>query len=513
VTKHRAVLEEVVSRIARSIVLLAAPLVLLSGCALGGPGSAPGVGFEDVQTATIQLQAQGTFVEPGTVEASETAGRGSGFFIDPSGIAVTNNHVVVGAGTLKIWVGGDQSKQYNAKVLGASECLDLAVVQLDPGTYPFFNWYQGEIKTALDVYSAGFPLGDPNFTMTRGIVSKADVPQEDSWASLDHVIEHDARIRGGNSGGPLVAPDGKVVGVNYAGNDELDYNYAIHRDQVLPYLEQLKKGERVLSLGINAQAMAPGDDGSATGIWISSVEAGGPADAAGIQPGDLLIDLAGVTMGQNGTLEDYCQVLQTQGVDGTMEATIYRPGTDELWAGQINGDPLELAGSNVGGGGSDEPIGSFVDITDDAGVIAVRVPDTWSDVQSESFVDDTGATWYTLKASPDIAGYESDLSVPGVTLNASADAAAAPDALLDTVTEGIDTVCVPNEEDAPYDDGYYVGVYSYYTDCGGTTTAYVVLAVQDVGGSHVMIVSIQAVSELDKTTVLEQILGSFQAAP
>jgi len=76
------------------------------------------------------------------------------------------------------------------------------------------------------------------------------VPQEDSWASLDHVIEHDARIRGGNSGGPLVDSTGRVVGVNYAGQDELDYNFAIHRDQVLPYLEQLTKGERpVESIG------------------------------------------------------------------------------------------------------------------------------------------------------------------------------------------------------------------------------------------------------------------------
>ena len=129
-----------------------------------------------LQSAVIQIQAQGTFVEPGTLEASETAGRGSGFLIDPSGIAVTNNHVVVGAGTLKVWLGGDTGKQFNAKVLGASECLDLAVIQLDKGSYPFLGWYEGEIKTALDVYSAGFPLGDPNFTLTKGIVSKADVP-------------------------------------------------------------------------------------------------------------------------------------------------------------------------------------------------------------------------------------------------------------------------------------------------------------------------------------------------
>ena len=313
---------------ARSIpaaALAVVPLLVLSGCGIGGVSGPPPVDFEELQSAVIQIQAQGTFVEPGTLDASETAGRGSGFLISSSGIAVTNNHVVVGAGTLQVWLGGDTSEEYNAKVLGASECLDLAVIQLDQGTYPYLGWYDGEIKPALDVYSAGFPLGDPNFTLTKGIVSKADVPQDSSWASLDHVIEHDARIRGGNSGGPLVATDGRVVGVNYAGEDELDYNFAIHREQVLPYLEQLTKGERVLSLGVNAQALAPGDDGSPAGIWVSSVEAGGPADAAGVEPGDVLVDLAGITMGAGGTLEDYCQVLETQGVDGTFDLTIYRP--------------------------------------------------------------------------------------------------------------------------------------------------------------------------------------------
>ncbi len=116
----------------------------------------------------------------------------------------------------------------------------------------------------------------PTSPLTRGIVSKADVPQDDSWASLDHVIEHDARIRGGNSGGPLVADNGRVVGVNYAGDDELDYNYAIHRDEALAVIDDLKAGKPVLSLGINAQAMAPEEDGTPNGIWVSSLQAGGP---------------------------------------------------------------------------------------------------------------------------------------------------------------------------------------------------------------------------------------------
>jgi serine protease Do len=219
------------------------------------------VDFDGVQSATIQLEARGTFVDP-QYGGYEAAGRGSGFIITSDGIAVTNNHVVVGAGTIDVWRGGDTSETLHARVLGSSECLDLAVVQLEEGTYPRFAWHEGDITTAMDVYAAGFPLGDPTFTMTRGIVSKAQTAGETPWASLDTVIEHDARIRPGNSGGPLVDEDGRLVGVNYAVNNEFDTNLAIHRDEVLEVIDELIAGESVLSLGINAQALM-GEEGGA----------------------------------------------------------------------------------------------------------------------------------------------------------------------------------------------------------------------------------------------------------
>jgi len=496
-------------RSARALIPLAAMVVTtslaLSSCSFTGPTP---VGFENVQSATIQLQAQGTFIDPGTTQASETAGRGSGFIIDPSGIAVTNNHVVVGAGTLKVWVGGDTAKQYNATVLGASECLDLAVVQLDQGAYPFMGWYEGEIKTALDVYSAGFPLGDPNFTLTRGIVSKADVPQNDSWASLDHVIEHDARIRGGNSGGPLVADNGRVVGVNYAGNDELDYNYAIHRDEVVGVLDDLKAGRPVLSLGINAQALAPEDDGTANGIWVSSVQAGGPADKAGIGAGDVLISLAGITLGARGTIEDYCQVIRTQGVEATIDVTVYRPSTDELLEGQINGSALAVTASGVLGG-SQEAIGSFVSVTDDTGSISVTVPNTWVDVDGAGFSDAQGNSWISVTATPDRAGYEGTWGVPGVSVAATAYGAMTVDAALALLSEGLSAECTPVDVAQPYSDGVYTGQFSSWTGCGGSAD-YAVLAATDPTQTYLVAVIAQLVSEFDKSTVLENIVNSFQ---
>jgi serine protease Do len=105
---------------------------------------------------------------------SSSAGSGSGFIISADGLAVTNNHVVTGAATLEVFIGGDTTKGYNADVVGVSECNDLAVIDIDaPGDLPRFDWYDGEVKAGLDVYAAGFPLGDPEFTLTKGIVAKA----------------------------------------------------------------------------------------------------------------------------------------------------------------------------------------------------------------------------------------------------------------------------------------------------------------------------------------------------
>ncbi len=502
------------SRSAAVIAVASASAISLSACLpIGLPSGPPPVDFKGVRSATIQIQAQGTFIPIGTLDASEQAARGSGFIVDPSGIAVTNNHVVVGAGTLKVWIGGDTSKQYNAKVLGASECLDLAVIQIDKGTYPYMAWHSGDIETALDVYSAGFPLGDPNFTMTRGIVSKADVPQDDPWASLDHVIEHDARIRGGNSGGPLVDPDGKVVGVNYAGNDDLDYNYAIHRDQVLPVLKDLKAGKTVLSLGINAQAMAPADDGTANGIWIESVAAGGAADKAGIEPGDVLISMGGVTMAPDGTLADYCQVLKTQGAEATIDFELYRPSEGAVYKGQFNGKEIQL----VSGGNGPTPTDpgsntNFVTVSDNSGAVSVSVPSSWNQVDGQSFQTDSGATYYSVSASPDLATSTTSWSTPSVQVAASTDTVGTdPSVIISNYKTNNGTMCTVANE-GPYDDGWYSGQFIYFTNCGGTSTEIAVVAGTDTAKTHLIIVFVQMVTDADKSTVLDKILGSFQGS-
>ncbi|WP_460773648.1 S1C family serine protease [Microbacterium sp. GXF7504] len=477
----------------------------LTGCMFGGEqATSKAVGFEEVETATVYLKGQGTFIDPGTLDPAEGRWIGSGFLVSPDGLVVTNNHVVTGAGTLDAFVGGEE--EVPAKVLGASECLDLAVVQLDAEDLPFFDWYDGDITTGLDVYSAGFPLGAAEeFTLTRGIVSKDDFSFDTAWASLDHVIEHDARIRGGNSGGPLIDAKGRLVGVNYAGNDSLDYNFAIHRDIAQDVLEKLASGEPVDSIGINAQAWGT-EDGSLSGVWVSSVEAGGAADAAGIEPGDLIHKLAGVSVGTDGTLAEYCQVLRTQGSDATIDVEVYRPATDELLEGQVNGKELKVTASGVFGGSDTTTTGGFTTITDDAGVLRVSVPVEWGDVDGAGF-DDGGTPWYALAAAPDIAAFADSYDATGLQLMASDRAGMSADAALSRFSI-FDGVCAPTATGEPYDDGMYAGVYSEW-ECGDSL-AYVISGL-DADGNNVVVL-LQLATQYDVDEALPEILNTFQAA-
>jgi serine protease Do len=490
----------------------------LAGCGLApNPGSTPTAGanpdgavdFDHVQSATIQIEAQGTFIDP-QYGGYEGAGRGSGFIITPDGIALTNNHVVTGAGTLDVWRGGDTTETLHAKVLGASECLDLAVVQLedlDEGDYPYFAWYEGDITTAMDVYAAGFPLGDPNFTMTRGIVSKARIDKATQWAALDAVIEHDARIRPGNSGGPLVSPDGRVVGVNYAGNDVNDTNFAIHRDEVLDVVDDLIAGEDVLSLGINGQGIFS-DEGQGLGIWVSSVAAGSRADKAGVEPGDVLTRLQGVSVGTDGTLLDYCDVLRTHGTDATLDIELFRPFDGLYHRGQVNGDPIQAVQVLPD---APQPTGEFIDVTDDSQSIFVQVPDTWSQRDGAGFQDQQGNVWAQVTASPDIESYRGTWSTPGATVQASpgALANATIQDLLASYAGLADQGCV---SDGPqdYEDGYHTGQYIFWSNCGDTGASFLVLAATADSGNYLVSVTVQAVTEADLGAI-DRVLGSFIA--
>jgi S1-C subfamily serine protease len=298
--------------------------------------------LQNVKNATIQVEAQGTFVDPEVGLMLNSAGRGSGFIFDPSGLAVTNNHVVTGAALLKVWVGGEDEPR-NAKVLGVSECSDLAVIDIDGDGYEYLDWYDGPIDVGMEMYIAGYPLGDPEYSLTKGIVSKAKADGETSWSSVDSVVEYDATSNPGNSGGPVVDPQGKVIAVHYAGDANARQAFGISRDEALSVIDELKAGNDVDTIGVNGQAVAS-EDGSIVGIWVSSVQSGSPADKAGVAPGDILTMMENLVLATDGTMSQYCDILRSHTPGDTLSIQVLRWRTSELLEGQINGRELEVTG-------------------------------------------------------------------------------------------------------------------------------------------------------------------------
>ena len=485
------------------------------------PTAAPAAGsdlattLEGVRSATIRIQAEGSFIDPEFGEMTNAAGQGTGFIIDPSGIAVTNNHVVTGSAFLQVYVEGEDEPR-NARILGVSECSDLAVIDIDGDGFPALQWREGDIPAGLEIYVAGFPFfGNEEFTLTRGIVSKASADGETNWASVDSVIEIDATINPGNSGGPLVDGDGRVVGVNYASSSGTDQYFTISRDEALPVIEQLRAGKDVNSIGINGQAVSDGE--SIFGIWASSVESGSPADKAGIKAGDILTKMEGLVLATDGTMSAYCDILRGHNMTDPMSVEVLRFADGTLLTGQLNGDPLEIVGTfgtdaggshgDTSGGATGGSYSEYVSVRDDSGMLQMSVPVEWSDIDGTPWTFEDEEAGPSLNAAVDVDGFYDNWTTPGAFLGASTSLRATydPNSFLDQFDLS-DSCTYDGRSD--YSDELYTGAYDSYSNCGGTGTSFLVLVVEPESQGVLIILQVQMVTAADQEA-LQRILESF----
>ncbi|MEA5389554.1 S1C family serine protease [Haloarculaceae archaeon H-GB11] len=337
----------------------------LGVAAAGGVGVLQGAGGARAQErpawlaardAVVRIEAIGTYDFPAFGDF-EAASGGSGFIIDPSGIAVTANHVVTGAATLEVFVGEDRSESHNAQFVGASECSDLAVINISGSDFPTMSFADQPVNAGAQVYAHGFPINSDRLSTTNGIISRTDVPGETNWASVDSVLEHTARINFGSSGGPLVNNAGRVVGTNYAAFSEFEQNLAIGSDLAQPIVSTLREGQNQEYIGINGVAietptpMTP--DGITRAIHVISVQTGSAAFNAGIRAGDRILRIENTRAVRPAeedplvTKEFYCDVLRTQGSTNPITVQVLRQvpgqtGGGLLLEGVVNGQPLQV---------------------------------------------------------------------------------------------------------------------------------------------------------------------------
>ncbi len=226
---------------------------------------------------------------------------GSGFVIDPSGIIVTNNHVIADAEEIIVRFQDDVSLP--AKLIGRDEKTDMAVLKVESDT-PLASLPIGdsdELRVGDWVVAIGNPFGLGG-SVTAGIVSARQ--RDIRSGPYDDFIQTDAAINKGNSGGPLVNIKGEVIGINTAiyspSGGSVGIGFSVPTSLAKPVIDQLIKfGEtRRGWLGVHIQTVT--DDiadslglGEARGALVANVTEGGPAQDAGIQAGDVILSFNG----------------------------------------------------------------------------------------------------------------------------------------------------------------------------------------------------------------------------
>ena len=229
---------------------------------------------------------------------------GSGVVVDPAGYILTNNHVIENASEIMVRL--SDSRKFTARLVGRDPKTDLAVLKIDaPAPLPAAELGDSDrLRVGQWAIAIGNPFGLDR-TVTVGIIS-ATARTRVGVATYESFIQTDASINPGNSGGPLLNLDGKVIGVNTAimaaGQG---IGFAIPINMAKEVARQLITRGRVVRgwLGLAIQDIT--DDLAASfgvrerdGVLVADVMKGGPAEAAGLRPGDVIVEFAGGSMGE-----------------------------------------------------------------------------------------------------------------------------------------------------------------------------------------------------------------------
>jgi serine protease Do len=226
-------------------------------------------------------------------------GQGSGFFISADGYAVTNNHVVQNAESVKVTT--DDGKSYDAKVIGTDPRTDLALIKVEGHDFPYVKLAEGTPRVGDWVIAVGNPFGLGG-TVTAGIVSARG--RDIGAGPYDDFIQIDAPVNKGNSGGPTFDVNGEVIGVNTAiyspSGGSVGIAFAIPAETVKNVVTQLREKGSVTRgwIGVQIQEITPDIADSlglkqATGALVAEPQAGSPAAKAGIQSGDVIVSVNG----------------------------------------------------------------------------------------------------------------------------------------------------------------------------------------------------------------------------
>lgn len=300
------------------------------------------------------LKYFGTPSDNTTNDNSSTSGNdlqevaaGTGFIISADGMIITNRHVV-SEDNAEYTVVLNSGKKYTAKVLAKDTLLDIAFIQIDAtGLTPLSFGDSSSIKVGQSVVAIGNALGEFSNTVSSGIVSglgrtiTATDQMGGASEQLYDVIQTDASINSGNSGGPLLDLSGNVVGVNVAvASDANGIGFAIPSNVVVDLLKRLKTDGEIIrpKLGVrfrmidSALKKANGLTVDAGALIVKGTTSGDPAivagsaaEKAGLKENDIILEIDGVVLSENKPLN---VVIQGYKVGDTVTLKVLRDGKE-----------------------------------------------------------------------------------------------------------------------------------------------------------------------------------------
>ncbi len=278
---------------------------------------------------------------PDTGEAP-VVGLGSGFIISPDGYILTNTHVIANMDEVSVKL--TNKKEYRAKVVGADQYTDVALLKIDGKDLPTVKIGDPQrVEPGEWVAAIGSPFGFES-SVTVGVVSaKGRLLPAGSYVPF---IQTDVAVNPGNSGGPLFSTSGEVIGINSQIYSQtggyMGIAFAIPINIAMDIAKQLQESGRVTRgwIGIQVQELTV-DLASAFGLkepkgaLVSAVQRGGPAEKAGIQPGDVILSLNGQAIANSA---DLARFVGSTRPGSTVKTEVWRKGnavTVEVTLGEL----------------------------------------------------------------------------------------------------------------------------------------------------------------------------------
>jgi Do/DeqQ family serine protease len=306
------------------------------------------VGPSVVHIDTVRLvggrSARDEWANPfGGLAQYQMEGQGSGVIVDPTGYIVTNNHVVDGAQQIEVHLSDERKRQ--AEVIGVDPLTDIAVLKIDADNLIAAEWGDSDkLEVGALVWAIGNPFGLDR-SVTMGIISAKGRPGRNPFQNY---LQTDAAVNPGNSGGPLVNIEGKIVGINTAivGPSYQGVSFSIPSNEARKVYDRLRTDGKVARgwLGVALAQLTPElakqlGLRELRGALVQDVVPDAPAAKAGIQPGDVVVKWNGIAVDNSLMLSPLVAATK---IGSAVPATVIRDGKPMEIKVTVEERPAEL---------------------------------------------------------------------------------------------------------------------------------------------------------------------------